>query len=75
MCKVVCYMDKVKMENQVDRIIDILKINAHTVNKISEKSGIPLNRVSELIDKLMLNGMIGKFIGGDKERYYYKKIS
>ena len=67
-------MNRGKMENQLEIIIDILKKNAYTVKAISEKSGIPLNTVLELIDKLMLNGMVGKIIGGDKERYYHKKI-
>ena len=67
-------MNRGKMENQLEIIIDILKKNAYTVKAISEKSGIPLNTVLELIDKLMLKDMVGKIIGGDKERYYHKKI-
>ena len=67
-------MNRGKMENQLEIIIDILKKNAYTVKAISEKSGIPLNTVLELIDKLMLKNMVGKIIGGDEERYYHKKI-
>ena len=67
-------MNKAKMENQLDIIIELLNKNSYTIKMISEKSGIPINTVLQLIDKLMLNGMMGKIIGGDKERYYYKKI-
>jgi len=67
-------MNRVEKENQLEIILDILKKNAYTVKTISEKSGIPLNTVLEGIDKLMLKGMVGKIIGGDKERYYHKKI-
>ena len=67
-------MNRAEMENQLEIISNILKKNAYTVKAISEKSGIPLNTVLELIDKLMLKGMVGKIIGGDKERYYHKKI-
>ena len=62
------------MQNQLDMIIDLLNKNAYTVKRISEKSGIPINTVLKLIDQLMLKGMVGKVIGGGKERYYYKKI-
>ena len=67
-------MNRVKKENQLEIILDILKKNSYTVKTISEKSGIPLNTVLEGIDKLMLKGRVGKIIGGDKERYYHKKI-
>jgi lambda repressor-like predicted transcriptional regulator len=59
--------------NKTERILSIINENAVTLNALSSQSGLSTHEITEILDRLIRDGKIGKIIGGKHERYYQKR--